>query len=233
MTKGYSPCRHILLTLSLLILPCSGNFKPRTMVHIHWWNLPPYVQNSASQNASHQLQSSPFINDTDVGVTHDQNFTGIFPAIIQTVLSECFTLDDLCIAEDSALPHTCNFTFLPYPENHCKNAQSLFHRTTNQPTLDNQQLRICLPVWERVNNPLKREPLGSPTMMFLPLIEVPGAVHFYERPAQPVASDLMTVIIQGWPMLVLILLGAGYSGIIIWLLVSEYCSTGKAIFNVF
>ncbi len=30
----------------------------------------------------------------------------------------------------------------------------------------------------------------------------------------------MAVILQGWPMLILILLGAGYSGIIIWLLVS-------------
>ena len=46
-----------------------------------------------------------------------------------------------------------------------------------------------------------------------------GSVHFYKKKDEAVGSDLIAVILQGWPMLILILLGAGYSGIIIWLLV--------------
>ena len=45
-------------------------------------------------------------------------------------------------------------------------------------------------------------------------------MHFYKKREEAVGSDLVAVILQGWPMLILILLGAGYSGIIIWLLVS-------------
>ena len=55
--------------------------------------------------------------------------------------------------------------------------------------------------------------------LFVPLVTSPGAIHFYRQEDQPVGSDLLTVILQGWPMLILILLGASYSGIIIWLLV--------------
>ncbi len=55
---------------------------------------------------------------------------------------------------------------------------------------------------------------------FLPVLECPGSIHFYYKGSDPVGSDLLHVLEQGWPMLVLILLGASYSGIIIWILVS-------------
>ncbi|CAD5124490.1 DgyrCDS12770 [Dimorphilus gyrociliatus] len=53
---------------------------------------------------------------------------------------------------------------------------------------------------------------------FLPLIEVSTSIYFFEKRAASVGSDLMAVIVQGWPLLTLIILGAAYSGIIIWLL---------------
>lgn len=56
---------------------------------------------------------------------------------------------------------------------------------------------------------------------FIPVLESPGAVQFYRQEDEAVGSDLLTVILQGWPLLILILLGASYSGIIIWLLVSQ------------
>ena len=81
-------------------------------------------------------------------------------------------------------------------------------------------IRICLPEYRRTRS---QDRCGcddkNEDVVFVPFVEVPGAVYFYKRPEEPVASDLLTVIMQGWPMLVLILLGAGYSGIIIWLLV--------------
>ena len=57
--------------------------------------------------------------------------------------------------------------------------------------------------------------------VFIPVLECPGSVHFYKPHDEMVGSDLVAVILQGWPMLIVIILGAGYSGIIIWLLVSD------------
>ncbi len=56
---------------------------------------------------------------------------------------------------------------------------------------------------------------------------ITGSVHFYKKQEEAVGSDLVAVILQGWPMLIVILLGAGYSGIIIWLLVST-CSVSES-----
>ena len=60
---------------------------------------------------------------------------------------------------------------------------------------------------------------SDPDLYFLPLIESPGSVYFYKAGTKPVGSDLITVLVEGWPMIILILLGASYAGIIIWLLV--------------
>ena len=58
--------------------------------------------------------------------------------------------------------------------------------------------------------------------IFISILESPGSVHFYKPHDEMVGSDLVAVILQGWPMLIVIILGAGYSGIIIWLLVSLF-----------
>ena len=63
--------------------------------------------------------------------------------------------------------------------------------------------------------------LESQNSFFLPMVESPGAIYFFKKKASAMGSDLTAVILQGWPLLLLMLLGAAFSGIIIWLLVSN------------
>ena len=129
-------------------------------------------------------------------------FEGLFNVIIQDMFEKCHVSTGLNITIE-------NTTEVEEP----LNLQTNFEPNKELPE---NRMSLLLPYSRPVAVEVKMQ---HKEYFFLPLVLSPGAMHFYKRQADPVGSDLLTVIIQGWPMLILILLGAAYSGIIIWLLV--------------
>ena len=163
---------------------------------LHWWHFPPYMKYTPNTaEISSNIAHSPL-----------RDITGIIPFVLEQIFINC-------------LNHTASIV-----TNRLQNPRAFeqLDFSTNSTDLD---LDLLMPFSADHDNVyfLELQTLqssGRPAD-FVPLIDCPGSVFFFKATEEVPGSDLLTVILQGWPMLVFILLGAGYSGIIIWLLVSS------------
>jgi hypothetical protein len=169
-------------------------------IRLHWWLFPPYVSYASdSDELPSNLDGVPF-----------ENITGILPFVLKQVFINCNLIGRNLIPLASIIT------------NHLQNPRQF--EQLDFSTKSGLDIDVLLPFPADMDSvyilELQTHPSSDRQPEFVPLLECPGSVFFYKSTEKPPGSDLLTVILQGWPMLVFILLGAGYSGIIIWLLVS-------------
>ena len=158
---------------------------------LYYWHHPPYVIASDDATTAPQVTQIKRLP-----------INGMFVSILSEVVTYCLNDANVTIRR-------------------LNNQMELYrHNWTSVPPTSSN-IEIFMPVWSSKGDPLHFLSGLVTSSKFLRILDSPGSVHFYPQPNVPVGSDLYTVIIQGWPMLVLIMLGAAYSGIIIWLLVSD------------
>ena len=162
-------------------------------IRLYWWHFPPYVISASSGDTDLPEGAEPFLH----------NISGALPFILKHVFIICGLIgqnnDPIATLTTKRLSNPLQF---------------------DQVAPSPSSLDLLLPFSSDGDEPIPDAESFRMPFEFVPLLSSPGVVHFYRAQEQPVGSDLVTVILQGWPMLVFILLGAGYSGIIIWLLVS-------------
>lgn len=178
------------------ILP-GATADPQHNIRIVWWQYPPYIFVNESLGSGSQ------------DVAWGEGLDGVFRVTLDKLFTHCGIL------QNSSMAPGVNIT-LEQQENSWDFPQHQEEHRALSSTV------VYLGVLSSPGKtPLLMKSVDPRfSMVFLEVLRTPGSVHFYKKEELPVGSDLLTVIIQGWPLLVLILLGAGYSGIIIWLLVS-------------
>ena len=188
------------VALCALLIACSTSAMDddddSLNIKIVWWDNPPYL---------YEVATAGQLSDDH---TWDAHLEGVYKTVLQDLLHRCN------ISEGSSNDTTASISALQVNN-------SLDLPLVQSDYRDDNTVMIFVGVSTRPREPASLLRGAGCTGAFLRVLETPGAVHFYKKEAEPVGSDLLTVIIQGWPLLILILLGAGYSGIIIWLLVSQ------------
>ncbi|ELU07101.1 hypothetical protein CAPTEDRAFT_188994 [Capitella teleta] len=145
----------------------------------------------------------PYFFSTQPGnISWDDGLDGVFKVSLGTLFARC---NRTAFLQDAHLIQTSNALTMV----------DVYRNMTNPPST---LLFVGVSRHFKHHAPTLLKEALLPSSAFIQGLQTPGAVHFYRRADQPVGSDLLTVIVQGWPLLILILLGAGYSGIIIWLL---------------
>lgn len=169
---------------------------------IYHWNHPPFVIESGGPD------------DITMSSVDQLPFSGMFLEILDKLVKRCYNTSHIRAVH---LRNQNDVLSLNWSR------KSPLSPTASSSPAAVGALEVYLPVWAHRHRDLLLQTLDIMEIpyVFVNVVESPGAIHFYRKPSVPVGSDLVTVIVQGWPMLVLILLGAAYSGIIIWLLVSS------------
>ena len=181
------------------------NYQSSDKVLVQWWHYPPYVASIGS--------TIPPAVQPSITTNSNKHFTGVFYGVLQEILSNCHP--------DMNTKQGGNFESQRVPN------QIAFHTHLSSPLPDSSSTVIYLPVSVRRSSDaiLQTLKLREEDYQFLALVESPGSVLFYLNEGEAVGSDLLDVILQSWPMIIFILLGAGYSGIIIWLTKSKIMAT--------
>ncbi len=198
---GVSVTLSYLYVWIIVGLLCCGSVscKNSDNVLVQWWHYPPYaISHDSAIPGLH-----PCITPSS-GV----DFNGVFHRVVHKLLSTCH-------------PDMKNNKKITFQSKRVRN-QIEFHEHLASPLPETITTAIYLPVSVRSSSDaiLRTLNLRDEDYQFLTLVESPGSVLFYLNHDEAVGSDLLNVILQSWPMLIFILLGAGYSGIIMWLLVS-------------
>ena len=195
-TNSRSSSAFLLLTLLLFCGPNPVLTSTRHQLRMHWWTHPPYTSQNLSTWGLAQI-------------------TGVIPIILTEIMPLC-NVSEINNQSEFVL----NVQYYSAPLDFQRESHSILQPVNS--TLSELYLPVAIRAGEETKpfvHPNKADPLN---LVFIPVLTSPGAVHFYKMSEEPVANDLLNVILQGWPMLILIMLGAGYSGIMIWLLVRTH-----------
>ncbi|XP_077980117.1 uncharacterized protein LOC144435396 [Glandiceps talaboti] len=83
---------------------------------------------------------------------------------------------------------------------------------------ENEEFSIAVPVTYPVTEYFKALNNGN-SSIFLPVLESPGSVLVMPlNSSKQVGADLVQIIFEGWPLLLIIFISAGIAGIVMWLL---------------
>ena len=189
---------------------------------VYWWQNPPYVHLEDGRAARYGVAER----------LNDSAFAGLFLPILSALGQRCGRLLDTGQTRVGNPLYDPNYTdkddlwgYVRLPnqlELLTQLAESDSPPPSSPPAAPHVgRTTLYLPFTWR--NPAPTPPEDA--LWVVPLVESPGAVHFLRKELEPAASDLTDVIRQAWPLVIMILLGAAYSGIIIWLLVRSFTTT--------
>ncbi|XP_070549970.1 uncharacterized protein [Ptychodera flava] len=139
-----------------------------------------------------------FVPYTDDENDVDWRLNGILPLVVEDMLAEC------CYAELAGINYTAK----------SENAVDL------EKAFNSGGYGIALPVAFKVTalGGYFRA-LNGNTTHFIPVIESPGSVLVMTvNKSKQIGSDLVNIIFDGWPLLLIIIVSAGVAGIVMWLL---------------